>query len=210
MGAKYFFLDQLKARFLAKTISITYPENEGELYLKKIQDSLEKYGIEQIDSPEIKKVLNHYYNEKENFKRFSEKAKKIWNNELDVPEFKVFKESIETNLPNRTLFDLQLLAAFHLAFSQNACNFSVPGAGKTSVVYAAYSYLKNLPEDHPKHVNKLLIIGPLSSFGDGKMNTKSALVEKSYLNDFQEVSPLMKERDIYLLSSQLKMCQNLL
>ena len=163
--AKYFFLDFLKARFLAKTISITYPENEGELYLKKIQDSLEKYGIEQIDSPEIKKVLNHYYNEKENFKRFSEKAKKIWNNELNVPEFKVFKESIETNLPNRTLFDLQLLAAFHLAFSQNACNFSVPGAGKTSVVYAAYSYLKNLPEDHPKHVNKLLIIGPLSSFG---------------------------------------------
>lgn len=52
-----------------------------------------------------------------------------------------------------------------MAFAQNSCNFSVPGAGKTSVVYGAYAYLKNLPATNPKHVDKLLIIGPLSSFG---------------------------------------------
>ena len=52
-----------------------------------------------------------------------------------------------------------------MAFSQNACNFSVPGAGKTSIVYGAYAYLHNLPEDDPKHIDRLLIVGPLSSFG---------------------------------------------
>ena len=50
-----------------------------------------------------------------------------------------------------------------MAFSQNSCNFAVPGAGKTSIVYGAYAYLK-LTSTDPKHVNKLLVIGPLSSF----------------------------------------------
>lgn len=43
--------------------------------------------------------------------------------------------------------------------------FSVPGAGKTSIVYGAYTYLKNRPQDDLKQVDRLLIIGPLSSFG---------------------------------------------
>ena len=51
-----------------------------------------------------------------------------------------------------------------MAFGQNSCNFAVPGAGKTSIVYGAYAYLKSLPPTDPKHVNKLLVIGPLSSF----------------------------------------------
>jgi SNF2 family DNA or RNA helicase len=164
--AKYFFLDYLKARFLENgRIIIPYQEMDREQLLKKIQNSLEKYGIQQFDSPKIKEVLEHYYIEKENFKIFSDRAKKIWNNEVDIPEFKAFKESLEKNLPNRRLQDKQLLAAFHLTFSQNACNFSVPGAGKTSVVYAAYAFLKNLPKEHPKYVNRLLVIGPLSAFG---------------------------------------------
>ena len=51
-----------------------------------------------------------------------------------------------------------------MSFSQNACNFSVPGAGKTSIVYASYSFLNQLPFENPKHVNKLIVIGPPSSF----------------------------------------------
>ncbi len=35
----------------------------------------------------------------------------------------------------RRLYTLQMLSAYHMAFAQNACNFSVPGAGKTSIVY---------------------------------------------------------------------------
>jgi len=58
-----------------------------------------------------------------------------------------------------------LLSAYHLAYSQNACNFSVPGAGKTSIVYAAYSHLNSFIETHKKFVDKILVIGPLSSFG---------------------------------------------
>lgn len=96
---------------------------------------------------------------------FSKQAKEIRNNNCSVDDFAEFTKSLAQNMKKRTLYSLQLLSAYHLAFSQNACNFSVPGAGKTSIVYGAYTYLKNLSEDNPKHVNRILIIGPLSSFG---------------------------------------------
>lgn len=111
------------------------------------------------------KELNEYQTRESLFAEFSKQAENIRNNEPIVSDFLKFKESLVANLPNRTLYDLQLLSAYHMAFAQNACNFSVPGAGKTSVVYGAFAYLRSLSSDDPKHVDKLLIIGPLSSFG---------------------------------------------
>lgn len=198
--AKYHFLDVLKASFHSDNrITIPYEDKERELVLKKVQKSLAKHGIEQVDSPAIKEVLNDYYTEQENFKTFSQKAKNIWRNEVDVQEFRAFKESLENNMPNRRLYDKQLLAAFHLAFSQNACNFSVPGAGKTSVVYGAYTYLNNLPKEHPKHLNKIVIIGPLSSFGPWELEYEECFGTKLISKRLSGgVSPA--ERDSYLLS----------
>ena len=116
-------------------------------------------------SSQINNAVEKYIQEENNFASFSRKALDIKNNNCDLAEFTAFKESLEENMRNRTLFDLQLLSAYHLAFSQNACNFSVPGAGKTSVVYGAFAYLHNLPDNDVKKVDNLLIIGPLSSFG---------------------------------------------
>ena len=70
------------------------------------------------------------------------------------------------------------MSAYHLAFSQNACNFSVPGAGKTSVVYGAFAYLSNLPADDSKYVDKLLIISPLSAFGPWELEYEECFGEK--------------------------------
>ena len=96
------------------------------------------------------------------FKEFSHKANQIWDNSYDVEDFDNFCEVIKDGLPNRRLYKLQTLSSYHMAFSKHACNFSVPGAGKTSIVYAAFAYLKKVSLNP---VNKLLIIGPPSSFG---------------------------------------------
>jgi len=163
--AKYYLKDFLKATFTEKSISIPYSAETREDLLNKIRSSLTKYDVDYEDSNLIKEVLSTYYQELENFSNFSMRAKGIWNNNIDLDEFDEFKKSVENYLTQRTLYPKQFLASYHLAFSQNACNFSVPGAGKTSIVYGAYSYLRSLPPTHSKHVNKLLIIGPLSSFG---------------------------------------------
>lgn len=100
----------------------------------------------------------------EDFEDFSKKAADIKNNNCEVDDFESFTKVVESALIARTLYPLQLLSAYHLAFSQNACNFSVPGAGKTSIVYGAYSFLKSLDYTNSKRVDKILIIGPLSAF----------------------------------------------
>lgn len=198
--ARYFLFNTLGAQLTGNNIiSISYADGDRESTLNSIQQALEGYGIQMFDSSEIKQVLNQYYTERENFKAFSDKAKRIWSNDVNIRDFSDFKNSIQKNLPNRILYDKQLLAAFHLAFAQNACNFSVPGTGKTSVVYAAYSYLKNLPSDHPKRVNKLLIIGPLSSFGPWEDEYKECFGKEPLSKRLSGgVSPLERER--YLLT----------
>jgi len=108
--------------------------------------------------------IQSYLEEEGKFTEFSSKALAIRNNDCDVADLQAFRDALEKHMPNRTLYTLQMLAAYHLAFAQNACNFSVPGAGKTSIVYGAYAYLKNLPQEHPRKVDRLLIIGPLNAF----------------------------------------------
>ncbi len=133
--------------------------------LDRIRNLARIVGCELEYSDRVNETVEDYIQEENKFIAFSKKALEIKNNHCDVNEFKDFKDSLERNLPNRTLYDLQLLSAYHLAFSQNACNFSVPGAGKTSVVYGAYAYLHNLPDEDIKKIDTLLIIGPLSAFG---------------------------------------------
>src|SRR3546814_2920448 len=102
--------------------------------------------------------------------------------QLDSDEFREFVEIIDRKCPGRTFYRKQLLSAYHLAFAQNVCNFSVPGAGKTSIVYAAYAYLQSLPAEDPRSIERLLIIGPLSSFKRSEEHTSElqSLMRISY------------------------------
>lgn len=59
----------------------------------------------------------------------------------------------------RQLLPHQFRPVEHLTRVMNAANFSVPGAGKTTMVLAAFQRLKNANE-----VNCILVIGPGSSF----------------------------------------------
>ena len=74
------------------------------------------------------------------------------------------KEStqIDLQLPEsfkRTLKDYQKKSVKHLSECGNAANFSVPGSGKTTIAYAAYSILKKRGI-----VDKILVISPRSAF----------------------------------------------
>ncbi len=157
--------DYLKPNVEENRIVIPIEEKEPITILSNIRDMLKKYGFGEICSNSSEKLIHDFYEEERRFAEFSDKAKHIRNNECDKNDFKKFTKSVAENLPARKLYSLQLLSAYHMAFSQNACNFSVPGAGKTSIVYGAYAYLHNLSDEDIKHIDRLLIVGPLSSFG---------------------------------------------
>lgn len=163
--------------YLAPTLDgnrlvVKVSEDDTVSVLSKIHEMLVKYGFEEARSDSSERVLCDFFEEERKFSDFSEKARHIRNNECDVSDFQEFVDSVSSNLPARLLYPLQLLSAYHLAFSQNACNFSVPGAGKTSIVYGAYAYLHALPKENPKHIDRLLIVGPLSSFGPWELEYK--------------------------------------
>lgn len=113
---------------------------------------------------EMSSEMEAFKQEELSFIEFSKRAMQIKSNVCNGVDFDNFSNCLLEHMSNRRLYPRQLLSAYHLAFSQNACNFSVPGAGKTSIVYGAYTYLRNLPESDQKRVDRILVVCPLSAF----------------------------------------------
>lgn len=180
------FANRRAARYIKDTIEYTKTDGKlnvnAEKDINKTIDKLKKVceyiSAELVFSGKVSDAVNNYALEEEKFHIFSEKARLIRDNCCDKEDFQKFVDSLSINLKNRSLYELQLLSAYHLAFSQNACNFSVPGAGKTSVVYGAFAYLSNLPAEDSKYVDKLLIISPLSAFGPWELEYEECFGEK--------------------------------
>lgn len=162
--------NRLNYSVIGDKIIVPTTEKDEISLLQELQKLLDKFSLAYSLSENINNELISFSREQQQFDEFSKQANLIKNNKFDdypelVSNFDEFQQIVKTKFSSqRTLYPLQLLSAFHLAFSQNSCNFAVPGAGKTSIVYAAFAYLSSLPKEHPKHVDKLMVIGPLSSF----------------------------------------------
>ena len=163
-----FSLKRLKYSISDMKIQIPFQFDTQISTLQEIQELLTKFGFTEKLSQETNNEVDSFNREMETFKEFSQIARKIRNDEFVdnlqlVQEFEDFLKVLNKKMV-RDLYYLQKLSAFHMSFSQNSCNFSVPGSGKTSIVFGAYSYLNSLPENDVRFVDKLLIIGPISSF----------------------------------------------
>ncbi len=147
----------------SKDVIIPYTKHKKIQVLQNLQELLKKFNFLEEKSQEIQNSLDSFYQEQAEFDNFSEKAKTIRNYQFDElkqdKDFADFSQVVAKEFTKRDPKDFQWLSAFHMAFSQKSCNFSVPGAGKTTIVYAAYAYLRN-----NKKVDKLVVIGPKSSF----------------------------------------------
>lgn len=111
--------------------------------------------------------LSQYFNSQgltyEGDIKVTEYLQVIFHEQADFENVKAGKREIKDLTPPasfiRPLRPFQQNGFSHLVAKKHAANFSVPGSGKTTVIYATYSYLK-----HIKEVDKILVIGPRSSF----------------------------------------------
>jgi len=156
---------------------------------------LARVGIEVEARGRVSDALEQVEADEARFDGFSAKAFDIWNRQLDTEEFRAFINVVERECPGRTFYRKQLLSAYHLAFAQNVCNFSVPGAGKTSIVYAAYAYLKALPPEDPRSIERLLIVGPLSSFKAWEVEFKEIFCRRPDSRRISGATPLIARSD---------------
>ena len=167
---KSYLLSIENSKFYGETNSITFliPSKQEFELLQKIKSYFDHFEINYSLSDKVQALVQRYEDEIKQFKVLSKNAYLIRNNQYESDNllkdsFRKFKEAIDLKLV-RKLYPLQELSSYHMAFTKNSCNFSVPGAGKTSIVYGAYAYLNSLPKTHDSYVNKLVIIGPIASF----------------------------------------------
>lgn len=172
--------------------------------LQEIQALLEKFSFNSSLSNETRNEVSSFDREQRMFHEFSQKAENIRNNKFSdnnelIEDFNNFQKVLQKKIV-RPLYPLQLLSAFHMAFSQNACNFAVPGAGKTSIVYGAYAYLNSLPVEDDRHIDKILVIGPLSSFAPWEKEYKECFgveVSSQRLSGDNTIQRTHKEQHLF-------------
>ena len=166
--------------------------------LRTVEDALTKGGFRTSRATQLSDSVIDFQRAEDQFKEFSARAKDIWANKVPSDEFKHFAAVLAERLRGRRLYDLQLLAAYHLAFAQNAANFSAPGVGKTTIVYGAFAYLNSLDSNDSKYVNKLLVIGPLSSFGPWESEFQECFLRRPVSHRLSGgVSPDYRKRVLY-------------
>lgn len=96
------------------------------------------------------------------YKQLQELGKKIKSVAyLKSDEFNLLKSNVN-NCVKRPLVDKQIQAVSHIVNMERSLNFSVPGSGKTATVLGAFEYLNHLPRYDKRHVDKLLVIGPVN------------------------------------------------
>jgi len=105
-------------------------------------------------------------------------------------KFEAFAEVVDRELV-RSLREMQMRSAFYMVEMKKAANFSVPGAGKTSMVYGAYAFLSS---EEQQKVERLVVIGPKNTFISWKDEFKANFGEKRdmrVLDIHESVAPLL-------------------
>ena len=110
----------------------------------------------------LDKKCSEFYNmavqKRQNFELLRREGMRIRNEphvtQIDIPRM---KDGIH-------LQQYQIVSVMHAYAIGNAANFSVPGSGKTWMAYSTFFLLKHRPGTEDDRVDKLLVIGPISSF----------------------------------------------
>jgi superfamily II DNA or RNA helicase len=142
--------------------NLQFKDGLSYIEIRKIIDYINDYSVSNnfrtYTTERLKKYINNMDIKIEKRKNLGIDIKN--HNDLVIDKFNEFSNIIDT-LMLRKLRPMQKWNAFHIVCMIKSANFSVPGAGKTSIVYGAYAYLNR--QDDMK-VNKIVMIGPKNSF----------------------------------------------
>lgn len=125
-------------------------------YIEKIESLCLSKGITLIKKPSLSKFLLNrelYANERMQWGKYLKSR-----NFLNDDKFLKFKSFVISEL-KRKPHEMQIEDMYFMLTMTRSANFSVPGSGKTTVVYGAYSYLK-----YNKNINKMVVICPINAF----------------------------------------------
>lgn len=169
-----------------KETAFTFKEGRNYHEINKIIKKVELFGEKENFKVFINpKVLEYVENRKYEINRMKSLGVAIKNktiNEFQLLEdkFRQFQMIIDRDM-ERKLMEPQKMGAFHLAQLIKSSNFSVPGSGKTTTVYATYAYLSS---QEINKIDKIVMVGPLNSFNSWIEEFYACFGSKKELNFF--------------------------
>jgi SNF2-related domain/Helicase conserved C-terminal domain len=128
----------------------------------KLVAYFEKHDLHVAIQPSVRILIQQQEQARAALKSAVERCSDLKNGVVDEETVKQFAAFLDASI-SRPLKDHQFKAALHLITAENGANFSVPGSGKTTVVLAAFSWLKNLG-----FVDSLFVVGPPACFAPWK------------------------------------------
>lgn len=154
---------------------ITYVQIEK--LINKLNKRLEKKGYPTVKlSQKYQEFINqskYYIKEQSDAGLTIKNGDYRWNKELND-----FCQIVSHEI-SRPLKKEQERASFFLTKMKRAANFSVPGAGKTAMMYGAFAYLSSPQIDE---VDKLFVVCPLNAFEAWRKEFTAVFGEKRQLN----------------------------
>ena len=158
-------------------------KKEFQNLVKEITNYLKEDGVEFTCDQEIKNIISNIKNQDSEFSD----VKKIFNKKISA---------LKSISLKRELKPYQIKGLEHFLKIKHGANFSVPGSGKTTMVYAYFNKLKE-----EKIADKIFVIGPFSSFSTWEEEAEKCFGRK--LNTARLVGP--KRQSHYLQSSQYEL-----
>jgi len=180
-----FFCNELGAKFDGKN-TYFFKDPEPELF-EELRDYLEQLGVKpdfDVTAKEQIKIIEGKQADFEQLKKIAIQIKNKPQSKIKIPFLKKEKE----------LESYQIPAVIHATSLDASANFSVPGSGKTWMAYSTYFIEKSR-----KNVNKLLVVGPNSSF---KPWENEYLEMTGKIGDIQRITGTQKERRESIASSE--------
>ncbi|MCF2544602.1 DEAD/DEAH box helicase [Ligilactobacillus ruminis] len=143
----------------------------------KLNHKLARKGLPEVetsnDFDEFVEERQYYIKEQSEAGLTIKNSDPRWQNEFDE-----FRQAVSREL-SRPLKTEQEKASFFLATMKRAANFSVPGAGKTAMMYGTFAYLSSPEQDK---VDKLLVISPLNAFAAWRTEFEKVFGSKRQLH----------------------------
>lgn len=156
--------------------------------VKKLNRRLERKGLPEVETSnkfdQFVQQRQYYIKEQSQAGLTIKDGDPRW-----LHEFENFKEVVSQEI-TRPLKPEQEKASFFMTVMKRAANFSVPGAGKTAMMYGTFAYLSS---SQVNEVDKLLVVSPLNAFA-------------AWRTEFQEV--FGSKRELYYLNMRDKKYSN--
>ncbi|WP_214823887.1 SNF2-related protein [Exiguobacterium algae] len=160
--------------------------------IKKVISHLERLGERRGFEVVVTERLRQYLGDQEfMIEERAEYARLLKSSHEKVQrKYETFSSVVDREL-ERKLRERQMRSAFYMVEMQKAANFSVPGAGKTSMIYGAYAYLSSREVNK---VERLVVIGPKNTFISWKDEFRANFGDKRdlrVLDIHDSVEPLL-------------------